>query len=243
MDNYNHNYGVFSNRTISVAAAMLANLKALVTVMDSTDLSDDYALFVISDHGGQWYSGEDELCNHGCKLDEGNEGFLYVYCKGMDKAEDWIMQDDIAPTISQFMQNAGIPIHATGMPFPMKNNYVHKYMSYRAKEIQLVSHLKHYGVDVELLDYDPYDHEDVEYALDQYESYLDGLKSQLNKFLETKIYWILLIAVMVGVYFMIKPYFVLNVDCLMLFFEILFVLICSPFYQRIEKIIFLASPD
>lgn len=53
MDSYNHNYGAFSSKTLITAGALLAGIKAIITLLDTTDFGDDYVLFVSSDHGGQ----------------------------------------------------------------------------------------------------------------------------------------------------------------------------------------------
>lgn len=53
MDSFNHNYGVFSNRTNSVAASLLANIKCIIDIFQRSDLGDTYTLAITSDHGGQ----------------------------------------------------------------------------------------------------------------------------------------------------------------------------------------------
>ena len=44
------------------------------------DNHPEYALIISSDHGGQEYDGQDNLCNHGC-LTPDNFGILMVYTK------------------------------------------------------------------------------------------------------------------------------------------------------------------
>ena len=120
MDSYNHNYAGLSVKTISGASALLADIKAMINVIENSKFRDEYILIISSDHGGQLYFGEDEICNHGCQMDQGNEGLLYIYSFGTGKFEDWITNEDVAPIISGYILNANIPIHSTGWPKPIQ---------------------------------------------------------------------------------------------------------------------------
>ena len=142
MDSYNHNYAGLHSNTLAGAGLLLADIKALVTSIENSDFKDEYILIVSSDHGGQLYLGEDEICNHGCQMDKGNEGFLYIYSFGTDWAEDWITNEDVAAIIAGYIKNAGIPSKARGWPRKIKNNgklYLDElsWNMLRMKELQL----------------------------------------------------------------------------------------------------------
>lgn len=122
MDSYNHNYAGLHSNTLAGAALLLADIKAIINAMEQSDYRDEYMLIVSSDHGGQLYFGEDEICNHGCQMDEGNEGFLYIYSYGTDWVEDWINNEDVAAIIAGYAKYAAIPVKAKGWPRKIKNN-------------------------------------------------------------------------------------------------------------------------
>ena len=83
MDSSNHNYAFFSHKALHRASALIAGVKGIVQGMK--EMNQTYVLIVSSDHGGQWYLGEDELCNHGCKMSDGNEAILFIYSEGIGK--------------------------------------------------------------------------------------------------------------------------------------------------------------
>lgn len=123
MDSFNHNYGVFDSKTAIRAAGLLAVVKSFVRVLEMRGLDDEYSLIVCSDHGGQWERFEDEICNHGCRTDGGNEGFLYIWNKHLKgNSEHWIKTEELAPTVAQVVSTAGVPLHATGHPVPLDSS-------------------------------------------------------------------------------------------------------------------------
>lgn len=119
MDSYNHNYGGLSGRAIAGASVLLADLKAIIQEIENSDYRDEYVFIVSSDHGGQIYFGEDEICNHGCQMDKGNEGFLYIYSYGTGHFEDWISNEDVSPIVAGYIKDSRIPIYASGWPRPI----------------------------------------------------------------------------------------------------------------------------
>lgn len=121
MDSCIHNFGGLSAKTIKSAATVLSFIKSFIRAIESSDHKDEYVLIVSSDHGGQIYFGEDEICNHGCKMDGGNEGFLYIYSYGTGKFENWIENFDVGAIIAGYITNASIPLFATGWPRPIAN--------------------------------------------------------------------------------------------------------------------------
>jgi hypothetical protein len=141
MDSFNHNYSALSQKTISRAAGLVAVIKSIVKYLQDSGLDKYYSLIVSSDHGGQWTTKEDEICNHGCKTSEGNEPFLYIWNKDIPgHYEDWISVEQVAPTIAQLVRGAGIPLRATGYPQPLDISETSRYIVYRTKEIQLISY-------------------------------------------------------------------------------------------------------
>lgn len=64
----------------------------------------DTVIFGSSDHGGQYFNGEDNFCNHGC-VGEKNQGMFFVHVpgrKGLGRIGE-VSYIDIAPTIAQFL--------------------------------------------------------------------------------------------------------------------------------------------
>ena len=113
----------------------------------------EYALAVVSDHGGQIYYGEDSLCNHGCNH-PGNEGFLFVYTKELgENYEEYKMsnKDNEIPIISlndfpciiaQILKNVNLPLEATCTPRIIGNDPILKFSSIKSKEIQLKKYIE-----------------------------------------------------------------------------------------------------
>ena len=122
MHSYNHNYDGLHSNTVAAAGLLLADIKSIIRLIENSSYKSEYILIVSSDHGGQLYLGEDEVCNHGCQMDKGNEGFLYIYSFGTDWAEDWIGNEDVAAIIAGYVKNAAIPIRSKGWPRAIKNN-------------------------------------------------------------------------------------------------------------------------
>ena len=121
MDSYNHNYGAFSFMAINGASLMLAEIKSIIMAIEDSEYRNEYILIVSSDHGGQLYLGEDEICNHGCQAGDGNEGFLFIYSYGTAHFEDWINNEDLAAILAGYITDANIPLHSTGWPRPIQN--------------------------------------------------------------------------------------------------------------------------
>lgn len=145
MDSFNHNYGALNEMTMERAAAIYADVVAMIQVLRETGLDEEYAFIISSDHGGQYFLDEDELCNHGCHMDGGNEAILYVYSKGEGPrlTDVWINTEDIGGTIAQYIVGAGVPGSAIGTAMPMFRTTKYEYIALRSKEIQLLSHLNY----------------------------------------------------------------------------------------------------
>jgi len=117
------------------------------------DNHGEYALVLGSDHGGQYYFGEDTLCNHGCNL-PGNEGILFVYTKELgenyeklklfNNKEDIpeISINDYSCTISQVLKNVNLPLESTCIPRAVGNDKLLKFTSVKSKEIQLKQYIE-----------------------------------------------------------------------------------------------------
>ena len=113
----------------------------------------EYALVLGSDHGGQYYYGEDTLCNHGCN-NPGNEGILFLYTKELgenyeklklfNNKEDIheISINDYSCTISQVLKNVNLPLESTCIPRAVGNDKLLKFTSVKSKEIQLKQYIE-----------------------------------------------------------------------------------------------------
>ena len=114
---------------------------------------DEYALAVVSDHGGQFYYGEDALCNHGCNR-PGNEAIHFVYAKELgDNYEKYkikfdgnevplISLNDFPCIIAQTLKNVNLPLETTCTPRFIGNDPIIKFSSIKSKEAQLKTYLK-----------------------------------------------------------------------------------------------------
>ena len=191
MDSFNHNYGALNEMTMERGAAIYADIVAMIQVLRNTGLDEEYALFISSDHGGQFFLDEDELCNHGCRMDGGNEAILYVYSKGEGPRlnDIWINTEDVGATIPQYILGAGVPGTATGTVMPMFDTVKYKYEAFRSKEVQLLSFLNYLdpthpydlslvqGVDISSLELT----EDLlEQYISDYPAHLSSLQSQVE---------------------------------------------------------------
>ena len=117
------------------------------------DEHGEYALVLGSDHGGQYYYGEDTLCNHGCNL-PGNEGIFFVYTKELgenyeklklfNNKEDIpeISINDYSCTIAQVLKDVNLPLESTCIPRTVGNDKLLKFTSVKSKEIQLKQYIE-----------------------------------------------------------------------------------------------------
>ena len=117
------------------------------------DNHGEYALVLGSDHGGQYYYGEDTLCNHGCN-NPGNEGIFFVYTKELgenyeklklfNNKEDIpvISINDYSCTIAQVLKNVNLPLESTCIPRTVGNDKLLKFTSVKSKEIQLKQYIE-----------------------------------------------------------------------------------------------------
>jgi len=83
LDVMNHHYSKFKIEDIIEAT------KAQIFILEAAkwvDSHPEYALIVLSDHGGQSYPTEDNFCNHGCMED--NEGIFFAYYGNGKKEEN-----------------------------------------------------------------------------------------------------------------------------------------------------------
>ena len=123
IDNHNH---AFSKENANAIKVTYGVEKFILKMMKWIDENPEYALIFSSDHGGQDFFGEDSYCNHGC-LKEGNQGIFFSYVKEFQEMtiiqeKDEIDIFDIAPTISQLIEDVNIPIFAKGEPAILGND-------------------------------------------------------------------------------------------------------------------------
>ena len=113
----------------------------------------EYALALVSDHGGQLYFGEDALCNHGCNS-LGNEAIFFIYTKELgenyekyktifDNEEIPIVSlNDFSCTFMQAVKNANLPLESTCTPRYIGNDKLIMFTTVKSKEIQLKKYLE-----------------------------------------------------------------------------------------------------
>lgn len=113
----------------------------------------EYALALASDHGGQFYYGEDTLCNHGCNS-LGNEAVFFVYTKELgENYEKYknhlegeeipiVSLNDFACTFMQAVKNTNLPLESTCKPRFIGNDKLLMFTAIKSKEIQLKKYLE-----------------------------------------------------------------------------------------------------
>ncbi|CAG9333547.1 unnamed protein product [Blepharisma stoltei] len=248
MDSYNHNYAAFSIKTLSVASALLGDIKAIIQILEKTEMGDKYVLFVSSDHGGQWDFGEDEVCNHGCNMDKGNEGFLYIYNKGsIGNFRGEIKHEDIGPIVSQYINNAGLPSRAGGFPKKISEGEKFELMNFRAKEIQLLNYLNYLdggNRNLKLMmgrkyDFAIKDKEIVASLNEEYPEYLKNLQRQAENLETSKEAYVLLILSFVAIIYWIYCISIeIQINVILLFIEHVFILFFGGLTGRVERTLF-----
>ena len=110
---------------------------------------EEYALAVVSDHGGQYYYGEDALCNHGCNT-PGNEAVLFVYTKELGENYETykidntplINMNDYPCIIAQTLKNVNLPLETSCTPRIIGNDPIIKFSSIKSKEAQLKNYIE-----------------------------------------------------------------------------------------------------
>ncbi|KAL4466527.1 hypothetical protein ABPG72_000734 [Tetrahymena utriculariae] len=104
----------------------------------------DTVIFISSDHGGQFFNGEDNFCNHGC-VNGSNHGILMVASSDtVGKGhEDEISYLDLMPTIAQYMKGVNLPLFNRGISYPyQKGVFEYEILALHSKFIQLREALK-----------------------------------------------------------------------------------------------------
>ena len=113
----------------------------------------EYALALISDHGGQTYYGEDTLCNHGCNQ-LGNEGVFFVYTKELGENYDKyhikyengeapiVSLNDFVCVFASVLKNFNYPLETTCTPRYIANDKLIYFSSIKSKEFQLKQYVE-----------------------------------------------------------------------------------------------------
>ncbi|KAL4427374.1 hypothetical protein ABPG74_002345 [Tetrahymena malaccensis] len=104
----------------------------------------DTVIFISSDHGGQFFNGEDNFCNHGC-VNDSNHGILIVASSDtVGKGhEDKISYLDLMPTIAQYLKGVNLPLFNRGVSHPFqKGVFEYEILTLHSKFIQLREALK-----------------------------------------------------------------------------------------------------
>ena len=113
---------------------------------------EEYALGVVSDHGGQEFYGEDALCNHGCNR-LGNEAIIFLYTKelGLNYEKYKTIKNNDVPIINindfscivtQGLKNVNLPLESECTPRYIGNDPIIKFSSIKSKEVQLRKYIE-----------------------------------------------------------------------------------------------------
>ena len=219
-DNIVHIY----NKTNSFTQKNIHSLAQTISVlMNFTNVNTNYALVVTSLHGGQSFTGEDDICNHGCSQ-EGNEGFFMLYTNDIQRSsfrdiEQSIDVNDIVPTITQIISNTNVPLHSQGFPKVVNDDSMMKYVALKSKEIQLkqyamkmslaniVQLLKRGNVNVTTItDIETNMNDDVYYKqLSRLQNIQNEMEKKMNKsVLLTLVYYFMIICLILVIYYQSK---------------------------------------
>ena len=143
IDHLNHS---FDKHYIGTIFDIFTLESTIIGLKNWIDAHSDYALIVSSDHGGQPFNGQDNICNHGCDI-EGNEAILMVYTREISTLKvqmDKIWVYDVAPTVSQILSGVNIPLEAQGEPRLVADDNILRYTAVKSKQIQLIQYLNKY---------------------------------------------------------------------------------------------------
>jgi hypothetical protein len=147
-DHLNHSLNKRSSFTLQHTYSLEIDI---LKIMEWIKIHDEYALIVSSDHGGQLFNGEDDVCNHGCMV-PGNEAVLTIFTKELFDRELNLSRthqefgdiEDVAPTVSQILENVNIPLETRGFPLFFNDDHFYNLIAMRSKEIQLCEFIKTY---------------------------------------------------------------------------------------------------
>ena len=147
VDEFNHRNG---KNYIYTILQMYITEKMIEQIIKWTNLHEDYALIITSDHGGQNFLGEDMLRNHGIDF-PGNEAILFIYTKELKEnyndikmQKRYIHMTDVNEILSQILLNINIPINSKGFPINLINDSVNNFIALKTKEIQLIQAIERY---------------------------------------------------------------------------------------------------
>ena len=153
-DSLDHiNHVTFSKSPLSISSVYILEkiVKEIIKWIDEEH--PDYALALVSDHGGQTYYGEDTLCNHGCNH-LGNEAVFFVYTKELGENFDKykikfengeapvVSLNDFVCVFSEILKNFNFPLETTCTPRYLGNDKLLFFTSVKSKEFQLRQYLE-----------------------------------------------------------------------------------------------------
>ena len=151
IDNINHSYDKYYPTARYATYHIEKYFESLIKWIN--EKHNEYALVLISDHGGQFYYGEDTVCIHGCNR-PGNEGIFILYTKELGanfeklKIKEKFSKMsilDISCTLLQMLKNVNLPLESTCHPRILGNDNLLRFVSVKSKEIQLKKYLEKLG--------------------------------------------------------------------------------------------------
>ena len=151
MDNINHSYDKYYPSSRYKVYHIEKYLEALMKWINEEH--NEYAIALASDHGGQFYYGEDTICNHGCNR-PGNEGVFLLYTKELGENYEKLKNkekfpkisiNDVSCTILQALKNVNLPLESTCRPRILGNDKLLRLVSAKSKEIQLKKYVEKLG--------------------------------------------------------------------------------------------------
>ena len=143
MDHINH--VTFSKSPLSISSVYILEkiVKEIIKWIDEEH--PDYALALVSDHGGQTFPLDETLNQHGSNVN-GNEGIFTIYTKDLGDNFDklkynvrTISRYDYATTFPQIIEGINIPLNSIGKPLILGNDNIFRFSAVKSKEEQVIS--------------------------------------------------------------------------------------------------------
>ena len=144
LDNLHHNYSKMHWEAI--ANSYIIN-EYMIKFQEFINENPEFALIIISDHGGQIFPLDETLNQHGSNVN-GNEGIFTIYTKDLGDNFDklkynvrTISRYDYATTFPQIIEGINIPLNSIGKPLILGNDNIFRFSAVKSKEEQVISFL------------------------------------------------------------------------------------------------------
>ena len=146
LDEIHHKYS--KNYWEAIANSYITN-EFIIKIQNFINENPEFALIIISDHGGQNFPLDETLNQHGSNI-KGNEGIFLIYTKELGDNFNKLKYDtrtitryNYATTIPQILEDINIPINSIGKSLVIGNDNYFRYSAVRSKEEQVKEFLSY----------------------------------------------------------------------------------------------------